>query len=75
MIQVLFTLNDEEVQSLLHTSVDNELSRNILISISNQLMEKERSDYIEAKRYERSEDRTSSRNGYYERVHLTRRVL
>lgn len=72
MTQVHFTLNDEEVQSLLHTSVENELSRNILISIFNQLMEKERSDYIEAERYERSEDRTSSRNGYYEREYLTR---
>ncbi len=72
MTQVHFTLNDEEVQSLLHTSVDNELSRNILISIFNRLMEKERSDYIEAERYERSENRTSSRNGYYERDYLTR---
>ena len=72
MTQVHFTLNDEEVQSLLHTSVDNELSRNILISIFNQLMEKERTDYIDAKPYERSEDRTSSRNGYYDRDYLTR---
>lgn len=72
MTQVHFTLNDEEVQSLLHTSIDNELSRNILISIFNQLMEKEGSDYIEAERYERSEDRTTSRNGYYERDYLTR---
>jgi hypothetical protein len=41
MTQVHFILNDEEVQSLLHTSVDNELSRNILISVFNRLMEKE----------------------------------
>lgn len=68
MTQVHFTLNDEEVQSLLHTSVDNELSRNILISIFNQLMEKERTDYIDAEPYERSEDRTSSRNGYYDKI-------
>jgi len=70
MTQVHFTLNDEGVQSLLHTSVDNELSRNIFISVFNRLMEKERSDYIEAERYERSENRTSSRNGYYERDYL-----
>ena len=38
----------------------------------NQLMEQERSDYINASDYERSEERVSYRNGYYERDFTTR---
>ena len=35
-------------------------------------MEQERSDYINANDYERSEERVSYRNGYYERDFTTR---
>lgn len=35
-------------------------------------MEQERSDYINASDYERSEERVSYRNGYYERDFTTR---
>lgn len=72
MTQVHFTLKPEEIQRLINESVNNDLSRNILSSIFNQLMEKERSEYIDAERYERSDDRVTSRNGYYERDYLTR---
>lgn len=72
MTHIHFTLNSEEIQSLIKESVDNDLSRNILSTIFNQLMEKERSDYIDADPYERSDDRVTSRNGYYERDYLTR---
>ena len=72
MTHIHFTLNSEEIQSLIKESVDNDLSRNILSTIFNQLMEKERSDYIDADPYERSNDRVTSRNGYYERDYLTR---
>ena len=40
--------------------------------VFNQLMEQERSDYINADDYERSDDRVSYRNGYYERDFTTR---
>lgn len=72
MTQVHFTLNPTEIQNLIDQSVDHELSRNILTTVFNQLMEKERSDYVDAKRYERSDHRVTARNGYYERDYLTR---
>lgn len=72
MTQVHFTLSQEEIQNLINESVNNDLSRNILTTIFNRLMETERTDYINAAKYERSEDRTTSRNGYYERNYLTR---
>ena len=40
--------------------------------VFNQLMEQERSDYINDSDYERSEERVSYRNGYYERDFTTR---
>ena len=66
MTQINFTLNSDEIQSLIKKSVNNDLSKNILSTIFNQMMEKERSNYIDAGLYERSKDRVTSRNGYYE---------
>ena len=67
MTQVHFTLNTEEVQSIIEHSVKDDVSKNILTTIFNQLMEEQRSEYIQAKEYERTETRTSQQNGYYER--------
>ena len=72
MTQVHFTLNTEEVQSIIEHSVKDDVSKNILTTIFNQLMEEQRSEYIQAKEYERTETRTSQRNGYYERDYTTR---
>src|SRR5699024_12126793 len=55
MTQVHFTLNTEEVQSIIEHSVKDDVSKNILTMIFNQLMEEQRSEYIQAK--ERSEER------------------
>lgn len=43
------------------------MSKNILTTVFNQLMENQRTEYIQAEDYERSESRQSQRNGYYER--------
>lgn len=72
MTQIHFTLNPQELQSIIDKSVNDELSRNMLTLVFNQLMEKERSEYIEAEPYERSDERVTSRNGYYERDYTTR---
>ena len=37
-------------------------------------MENQRTEYIQAKEYERTENRQSQRNGYYERKIFTTRV-
>ena len=72
MTQVHFTLNNEEVQSIIEHSVKDEVSKNILTTVFNQLMENQRTEYIQADDYERSESRQSQRNGYYERDFTTR---
>src|SRR5690625_391058 len=72
MTQVHFTLNNEEVQSIIEHSVKDDVSKNILTTIFNQLMEEQRTEYIQAQAYERTNDRRSQRNGYYERAYTTR---
>src|SRR5699024_10985330 len=72
MTQVHFTLNTEEDQSIIEHSVKDDVSKNSLTTIFSKLMEEERSEYIQAKEYERKEKRTSERNGYYERDYTTR---
>ncbi|MHC5269502.1 IS256 family transposase [Enterococcus sp. LJL98] len=72
MTQVHFILNSEELQSIIEYSVKDEVSKNILTTVFNQLMENQRTEYIQAEDYERSENRQSQRNGYYERNYTTR---
>ncbi|HFI0683412.1 TPA: transposase, partial [Streptococcus suis] len=72
MTQVHFTLNNEEVQSIIEHSIKDDVSKNILTTVFNQLMENQRTEYIKADDYERSESRQSQRNGYYERNFTTR---
>src|SRR5699024_12670048 len=72
MTQVHFTLNNEEVQSIIEHSVKDDVSKNILTTIVNQLMEEQRTEYIQAQEYERTKDRRSQRHGYYERAYTTR---
>ncbi|MFU1827749.1 transposase, partial [Enterococcus faecium] len=57
MTQVHFTLNNEEVQSIIEHSVKDDVSKNILTTVFNQLMENQRTEYIQAEDYERSESR------------------
>lgn len=72
MTQMHFTLNQEELQSLIEGSVKNDFAKIIFTKIINQTMETERTAYIEAEPYERSTGRITSRNGYYEREFVTR---
>ena len=72
MTQVHFTMSREDIQSLIKESVENDLSKKILTTVFNQLMEQERNDYVNASDYERNDERVSYRNGYYERDFTTR---
>lgn len=67
MTQVHFTLETEDIQSLIDQSVKDNAAKQILQTVFNQLMDEQRTDYIQATNYERSDDRRSQRNGYYER--------
>ena len=58
---VHFTLKSEEIQSIIEYSVKDDVSKNILTTVFNQLMENQRTEYIQAKEYERTENRQSQR--------------
>lgn len=72
MIQFNFTLDLEEIQALINNSGANDLAKQMLTTIFNQLMEKQRSDYINVEEYSRGDNRVSQRNGFYERGYTTR---
>ena len=72
MTQVLFTLNSEEIEDIIEQSVTDDVSKNIFTTVFNQLMENQRTEYIQAEDYERSEGQRIQRNGYYERDLTTR---
>mgnify|MGYP000921125597 CR=1 FL=1 len=72
MTQVHFTINKEEIQNLINEEVKNDLSKNILTKVFNELMEKERDDYLNNEAYQRDPNRTTYRNGYYERDYTTK---
>ena len=55
MTQVHFTLKSEEIQSIIEYSVKDDVSKNILTTVFNQLMENQRTEYIQAKEYERTD--------------------
>ena len=57
MTQVYFTLNSEEVQSIIENSAKDDVSKNILTTVFNQWMENQWTEYIQADDYERSEKR------------------
>ena len=71
MTQLHFTINQEEIQNLINESVDNKLAKSILTKVFNELMEKERDEYLDNKAYQRDSNRTSYRNGYYDRDYTT----
>ena len=72
MTQLHFTLNTEDIQNLINTEVKNDIARNILTKVFNELMEKERDEYLENKAYQRDPNRNTYRNGYYERDYTTK---
>ncbi|WP_099305920.1 IS256 family transposase [Bacillus sp. Marseille-P3800] len=72
MTQIQFTIKNEEIQSLIDTSVTDQTAKLILTTVFNQLMEEQRTAYLQAGDYERSDERVSQRNGYYTRELTTR---
>lgn len=72
MTHLHFTLETKEIQNLIDKSAKDDLSKTILTTVFNQLMEEQRTQYIQANEYERSDERISQRNGFYEREWTTR---
>jgi putative transposase len=72
MTQIHFTLDKDELQELISNSGANEASKLILTKLFNELMENQRDEYCNVDPYQRDENRTSQRNGYYRRDLTTR---
>jgi len=72
MTHIHFSLETKEIQNLIDRSVQDDISKSILQTVFNQLMENQRTEYIQATDYERSSERISQRNGYYKRTWTTR---
>jgi len=72
MTHLHFTLKTEEIQNLIDKSVKDDLSKTILTTVFQKLMEEQRTQYIKANEYERSDECVSQRNGYYQRGWTTR---
>ena len=75
MAQVNFTLKMEDIQAIIEKSGADELSKQLLTTILNQLMENQRDDYIQVDNYVRDQQRVSQRNGYYSREYVGKVIL
>lgn len=71
MAQINITLNQEEILQLLSENQGKTFA-NILQDSLNAIMNAESEEQLKAKRYERTEERTGSRNGFRERTLTTR---
>lgn len=72
MTHINFTLELDQVQELIKNSGANDLAKQMLTTLFNQLMEKQRDEYVQVDDYVRDTERQSQRNGYYDRNYTTR---
>ncbi|MDU5326675.1 transposase [Campylobacter ureolyticus] len=64
MTQLYFTLNMEYIQNLINTEVRNDMAKTILTKAFNELMEKQRDEYLKNIAYQRDPtNRSTYRNG------------
>ena len=71
MAQLNITLNQEEILQLLSSNRDDAFKKLLQDSL-NYILQAESTEQLKAKKYERSEERTDSRNGTRERQLITR---
>ncbi|MBP2243391.1 transposase-like protein [Cytobacillus eiseniae] len=67
MTQINFTLNLEDLKETVMNCGLDSVTKAALVLILNEVMEKERDDYLQAQAYERTNGRIDYRNGYYGR--------
>ena len=72
MAQLNITLNQEEILQLLSSNRDDAFKKLLQDSL-NSILQAESTEQLKAEKYERSDERTDSRNGTRER-HLTTRL-
>ena len=57
MTQINFTLDTNQIQELIENSGANDLAKQMLTVLFNQLMEKQRDEYIQVDPYSRDDNR------------------
>lgn len=62
-----FSLNAEEMQDLIKNSAKDKLSCILLTKLFNELMKHQRDEYVCGQMHERTENRNTYRNGFYNR--------
>ncbi|MFS0820612.1 IS256 family transposase [Bacillus sp. 1P02SD] len=67
MTQLQFTLNLDNLKDAVMNSNIEAVVKASIVLVLNELMEKERDEYLQAEAYERTVTRRDYRNGYYER--------
>lgn len=68
MTHLDFTLKIKKIQKLIEKSLQNNLSRSILMTVFNQVMEEEATEYLQANNYESTNDCVRQGNSSYERA-------
>ncbi|AMB99845.1 transposase [Aerococcus urinaehominis] len=72
MAQLNITLNLEEITEAVLNSDMDQMMKSLTVTIFNAYMQAEREEFINAKRYERTDDRKDYRNGSYKRNFKTK---
>ena len=75
MVRVILNVELDEILRAFTTGVKNEGFRLLLQKGLNAMLERESSEQLGAKRYERTDERTDSRNGVRTRELKTRRQI
>ncbi|HLQ96485.1 MAG TPA: IS256 family transposase [Pseudogracilibacillus sp.] len=70
MTQLQFNLNFDNLKDSIMNSNIDAVVKSTIVLVLNEYMEKERSDYLKADAYERSDARIDYRNGFYERNYM-----
>lgn len=67
MTQLQFNLNFDDLKEDIRNSNLNDIAKAAVVLMMNEVMKKERDDYLQADSYERTDNRQDYRNGYYDR--------
>ncbi|MFV8772774.1 IS256 family transposase [Aerococcus urinaeequi] len=70
MTRINLTIDAEKFLQEIMDSDLNTVTKGLVTTIFNHVMEVERDHYIQAEAYERTDDRKDQRNGYYERDYI-----
>lgn len=72
MTQFNFSVDFEELKEKIFNSNLEDTVKSLMVLLFNKYMELEQEEFIQAQKYERTDNRQAYRNGYYERSYTTK---